>query len=107
MTSWTGAQWHAVGAELGAEHQQTAAVKALGDSEGRFCALKEGVSAVIVKKASSCVTHHRRKPCARLDQRVDVVILPVPDLDLKSGLRDPPYTLFNGEVEEHHLRADS
>jgi len=90
------AQRHAVGAELGAEHQQTAAVEALGDSEGLFCALKEGVSAVIVKKASRCVTHHRRKPCARLDQCVDVVICPVPDLDLKSGLGDPPDSLFKG-----------
>ena len=45
------AQWHAVRAELGAEHQETAAVEPLGDSEGLFCALKEGVSAVLVKKA--------------------------------------------------------
>jgi hypothetical protein len=49
------AQWHPIRAELGAEHQQTAAAKALGDREGLLCTAKQGFGAVFIEKAASCV----------------------------------------------------
>src|SRR5919112_4430628 len=101
-----GAQRHPVRAELGAEHQQTGAAKALGDREGLLCTAKQGFGAVFIEKVASCVPHHRRKLGARADQRVDVVTGPVPDFDLESGLGDPPDSFFKWQVQEDHFRTD-
>jgi hypothetical protein len=56
------AQWHPVRAELGAEHQQTAAAKALGDREGLLCTAEQGFGAVFIEKVAGCV------PCPTIDE---------------------------------------
>src|ERR671917_1024003 len=98
-----GTQRHPVRAELGAEHDQTGAAEALGDREGLLRAPEQGLGPVFVEKAAGCVSHHRRELNARADQCVDVVTGPVPDLDLESGVGDPPDSVLEGQVQEDHL----
>jgi hypothetical protein len=51
------------------------------------------------------VSHHRREPGTRADERVDVVPGPVPDLDLEAGVGDAADPLLERQVQEDHLRT--
>lgn len=105
-TLWTGRRGNAVRTELGTEHHQPAPAEALGDCNRILGALKERGGTVSVEQVPRRVTNHRRELRAGPNQCVDIVIRPIPDLHLESGVGDSPHAFFDGKVEENHLRAN-
>ena len=91
-------------AELGAVQVEARAAESLGDLDRLGRGLEQLV--LVVGERASDVAGHRREGGAGGDQGVDVLGVPVPDLDVEAEFVDAPDPVGEWEIGEDHLRAD-
>src|SRR4051794_28793030 len=85
---------------------QPRAVQLLGHPQRLLRGPQQLLGAVRVGQRPGDVAGHRGERRAGLDQGVDVLLGPVPDLDLEPEVGDPPDPLLERQVGEHHLGRD-
>src|SRR3954453_15237814 len=87
-------------------HVQPRAVELIGHPQRLLGGAQQFLGGVRVGQRPADVAGHRGERGPGLDQGVDVLLGPVPDLDLEPAVGDPPDPLLERQVGEHHLGRD-
>src|SRR3954447_20241241 len=87
-------------------HVQPRAVELIGHPQRLLGGAQQFLGAVRVGQRPADVAGHRGERGAGLGQAVDVLLGPVPNLDLEPAVTDPPDPLLERQVHEYHLRGD-
>src|ERR671912_40342 len=93
--------------ELGRVHDEPWAAELLRRLYRLFGALQERPIRVVVDEAAPSVAGHGRERGAGGDERVEVLLPPVPDLDGEAEVVYSSHPFLERQAQEHHLGAHS
>ena len=96
----------ALAVKTGAVQVQAWDAEPFGNRDRLFRRTDQFVRSIVVGKRAGDVARHGRERGASADQRVDVVLGPVPDLNLKTEAGDAADPLRDRQAAEHHLGTD-
>ena len=91
--------------EPGAVHVEPRTVQPLGHLQGQLGGTQHLLRTVRIGQRARDVPRHRGERGTGGDQRIDVLVRPVPDLHLEAQLRDPADPFDERQIQEHHLGA--
>ena len=92
--------------QLGVVQIQPRNTKCLSGFDGQLGRPHDFVGGLRVDQIAVQVAGHRGEPSAGVGQRLQVLVVPAPDLDGKAHVVDAPHPIDDRQVREDHLGTD-